>query len=84
MKVTSHRFSPTTVMFLLTLVVPLHSQQPADWKDPSSHIRRFVTVSDNVRLGTFTCHTRPMSSARYAHFLAGCGSRRRVFGQDAA
>ena len=50
MNVRSYRFSPTTAMFLLTVVVPLHSQQPADWKDPSSHVRRFVTVSDNVRL----------------------------------
>jgi non-heme chloroperoxidase len=37
-------------VLLLAVVVPLHSQQPADWKDPSSHVRRFVTVSDNVQL----------------------------------
>ena len=47
----SHRFSRrASVMLLLVLVVPLYSQQPANWKDPSSHVTRFVTVSDNVRL----------------------------------
>jgi pimeloyl-ACP methyl ester carboxylesterase len=51
MSVRSHQFRrPANVLLLLTLVVPLHSQQPADWKDPSSHVRQFVTVSDNVRL----------------------------------
>jgi pimeloyl-ACP methyl ester carboxylesterase len=37
-------------MLLVALVVPLHSQQPAGWKDPSSHVTRFVTVSEDVRL----------------------------------
>ena len=51
MSVRSRQFRrPASVVLLLTLVVPLHSQQPADWIDPSSHVTRFVTVSDNVRL----------------------------------
>ncbi len=37
-------------MLLGLLAVPLYSQQPAAWKDPSPHITRFVTVDKNVRL----------------------------------
>ena len=32
------------------LVVPLQSQQPAAWKDPSSHQSRFIPVGQDVRL----------------------------------
>ena len=35
---------------LVALVVPLQSQQPAGWKDPSSHVSRFVPVGQDVRL----------------------------------
>src|SRR5688572_836931 len=35
---------------LVALVVPLGSQQPTDWKDPSSHVGRFVPVGQDVRL----------------------------------
>jgi len=31
-------------------LVPLHSQQPAGWKDPSSHVSRFIAVGQDVRL----------------------------------
>ncbi len=31
-------------------IVPLHSQQPAGWKDPSSHVSRFIAVGQDVRL----------------------------------
>ena len=31
-------------------MVPLHSQQPAGWKDPSSHVSRFIAVGQDVRL----------------------------------
>src|SRR5215203_6531860 len=41
---------PTSVILVLSLVVPFHAQQRTDWKDPSSHVGRFVTVSDDVRL----------------------------------
>jgi hypothetical protein len=37
-------------LLLISLVVPLHSQQPSAWKDPSPHSTRFVTVDKNVRL----------------------------------
>jgi len=37
-------------MLLLSLVLPLHSQQPAAWTDPSPHITRFVSVDKDVRL----------------------------------
>jgi non-heme chloroperoxidase len=35
---------------LIALVVPLRAQQPASWRDPSSHVARFIEVSQNVRL----------------------------------
>ena len=35
---------------LVALAAPLHAQQPAGWKDPSSHATRFIEVSQNVRL----------------------------------
>src|SRR2546427_12299323 len=37
-------------MLLVSLMVPLPSQQPPAWKDPSPHITQFVTVDKNVRL----------------------------------
>jgi non-heme chloroperoxidase len=37
-------------LFLAFLSVPLHSQSPAVWKDPSPHTIRFVTVDRDVRL----------------------------------
>ena len=35
---------------LVALVVPLQSPQPAVWKDPSSHVSRFIPVGQDVRL----------------------------------
>jgi non-heme chloroperoxidase len=35
---------------LVALVVPLQSQQPAGWKDPASHVSRFIPVGQDVRL----------------------------------
>ena len=32
------------------LVVPLRSRQPAAWKDPSSHVSRFIPVGQDIRL----------------------------------
>jgi len=37
-------------ILLVALVVPLQSQQPAPWKDPSSHVSRFIPVGQDVRL----------------------------------
>jgi non-heme chloroperoxidase len=65
--------------FLIALVVPLHSQQPADWKDPSSHVKRFVTVSDNVRLEVLDWG----GSGRPVVLLAGGGDTAHVFDEFA-
>jgi non-heme chloroperoxidase len=35
---------------LVAALVPLRSQQPAAWKDPSSHVSRFVPVAPDIRL----------------------------------
>src|SRR5687768_4344335 len=35
---------------LVALAVPLGSQQPAAWKDPSPHVIQFVPVAQDVRL----------------------------------
>jgi non-heme chloroperoxidase len=35
---------------LVALVVPLLSQQPTGWQDPSSHVSRFVPVAQDLRL----------------------------------
>jgi pimeloyl-ACP methyl ester carboxylesterase len=81
MNVRSHRLSRrATVMLLLALVVPLHSQQPADWKDPSSHVRRFVTVSENVRLEVLDWG----GSGRPLVLLAGGGDTAHVFDEFAS
>ena len=37
-------------MLLVSLMVPLHAQQPPAWKDPSPHITQFVAVDKSVRL----------------------------------
>jgi hypothetical protein len=43
------RFGQYAVL-LVGFVVPLFSQQPADWNDPTLHMTRFVTANENVRL----------------------------------
>src|SRR5262245_21862602 len=35
---------------LIAVVVPLQSQQPAAWKDPSSHAVQFVSIGQDLRL----------------------------------
>ena len=45
------QLSPVAVSTLLVaLVLPLQAQQPAAWKDPSSHVSRFIPVGQDVRL----------------------------------
>ena len=76
MNVGSYQLSrQASVMLFLALVVPLHSQKPADWMDPSSHVRRLVTVSDTVRLEVLDWG----GSGRPLVLLAGGGNTAHVF-----
>jgi non-heme chloroperoxidase len=79
MNVRSHRPIRRAAVILLALIVPLHSQQPADWKDPSPHVRRFVTVSENVRLEVLDWG----GSGRVLVLLAGGGNTAHVFDEFA-
>ena len=60
---------------LVALVVPLQSQQPAGWKDPSSHVSRFVPVGQDVRLEVLDWG----GSGRPLVLLAGGGDTAHVF-----
>src|SRR5438128_10884496 len=62
-------------MLLVSLMVPLHSQQPPAWKDPSPHITQFVTVDKSVRLEVLDWG----GSGRAAVLLAGGGDTAHVF-----
>ena len=66
-------------MLLVLLAVPLHSQQPAIWKDPSPHITRFVTVDKNVRLEVLDWG----GSGKPLVLLAGGGDTAHVFDEFA-
>jgi hypothetical protein len=37
-------------ILLVALVAPFQSQQPASWKDPSSHMSRFIPVAPGACL----------------------------------
>ncbi len=65
----------TCFTLLVLLVIPLHSQQPAVWKDPSPHITRFVTVDKNVRLEVLDWG----GSGRPLVLLTGGGDTAHVF-----
>ena len=62
-------------MLFVSLVVPLRSEQPPAWKDPSRHITRFVTVGKNVRLEVLDWG----GSGRPLVLLAGGGDTAHVF-----
>jgi pimeloyl-ACP methyl ester carboxylesterase len=62
-------------MLLVSLVVPLRSQQPPALKDPSPHITQFVTVDKNVRLEVLDWG----GSGRPLVLLAGGGDTAHVF-----
>jgi pimeloyl-ACP methyl ester carboxylesterase len=51
MRLALHRYRiQSASIVLLSLVLPLHAQQHSEWKDPSPHATRFVTVEKGVRL----------------------------------
>jgi pimeloyl-ACP methyl ester carboxylesterase len=65
----------TASILLVAFSVPLHAQQPFPWKDPSSHITRFVTVQNGVRLEVLDWG----GSGRPLMLLAGGGDTAHVF-----
>jgi non-heme chloroperoxidase len=68
--------SQLAIPFLLVaLVVPLLSQQPAAWKDPSSHVSRLVPASQDVRLEVLDWG----GTGRPLVLLAGGGDTAHVF-----
>ena len=78
MNARSHRFGrPAIAMLLMAVALPVRSQspQPADWKDPSAHVQRFVTTSDNVRLEVLDWG----GSGRPLVLLPGGGNTAHVF-----
>src|SRR5262245_41856765 len=69
-------FTPRArVVLLVLLVLPLLSQRPAPWQDPSPHRTRFVTVGDNVRVEALDWG----GSGRPLVLLAGGGDTAHVF-----
>src|SRR5258708_36032540 len=62
-------------VLLVALMVPLQSQQPPAWKDPSPHVAQFVTVNKNVRLEVLDWG----GSGRPLVLLAGGGDTAHVF-----
>jgi pimeloyl-ACP methyl ester carboxylesterase len=60
---------------LIALAVPLHSRQPSNWRDPSSHVKGFIEVSQNIRLEVLDWG----GSGRPLVLLAGGGDTAHVF-----
>ena len=74
------RFRRRVLGILLVAVgVSLHSQERADWEDPSSHVAQFVIVSENVRLEVLDWG----GSGRPIILLAGGGDTAHVFDEFA-
>jgi pimeloyl-ACP methyl ester carboxylesterase len=71
-----HQFSGrASAVLLVALVVPLHSQQPAGWRDPSSHVTRVIEVGQNVRLEVLDWG----GSGRPLVLVSGAGNTAHVF-----
>ena len=62
-------------LLLLVITLPVAAQQPADWKDPASHLARFITVAQNVRLEVLDWG----GTGRPLVLLAGGGDTAHVF-----
>ncbi|HJZ76113.1 MAG TPA: alpha/beta hydrolase [Vicinamibacterales bacterium] len=66
---------PAAGAVLTLLVVGLHARQSGDWKDPSPHVTRFVSVGRTVRLEVLDWG----GSGRPLVLLAGGGDTAHVF-----
>ncbi len=66
-------------ILLIALLMPLYSQQPAGWRDPSPHVTQFVTVDKDVRLEVLGWG----GSGRPVILLAGGGNTAHVFDEFA-
>jgi non-heme chloroperoxidase len=71
----SDRWVPAVVLLLVSLAGRLSAQQPAPWRDPSSHIVQFVTVDKDVKLEVLDWG----GSGRPLVLLAGEGGSAHVF-----
>lgn len=76
MRLALHRYKiQAASIVLLSLVLSLHVQQHSEWKDPSPHTTRFVTVEKGVRLEVLDWG----GSGRPMVLLAGGGDTAHVF-----
>jgi non-heme chloroperoxidase len=66
-------------VLLVSLLDPLHSQQPASWQDPSPHSVQFVVVDQNVRLEVLDWK----GTGRPVVLLAGGGNTAHIFDEFA-
>jgi hypothetical protein len=65
----------TASIVFIALIVPLHPQQFPQWKDPTLHTTRFVTVEKGIRLEVLDWG----GSGRPLVLLAGGGDTAHVF-----
>src|SRR5215470_17066524 len=66
-------------VLLVSLLDPLHSQQPDSWQDPSPHSMQFVVVDQNVRLEVLDWG----GTGRPVVLLAGGGNTAHIFDEFA-
>ncbi len=66
-------------VLFVSLLDPLHSQQPASWQDPSPHSEQFVAVDQKVRLEVLDWG----GTGRPVVLLAGGGNTAHIFDEFA-
>jgi non-heme chloroperoxidase len=66
-------------VLLVSTIAPLYSQDSVPWRDPSTHVARFVSVDKNVRLEVLDWG----GSGRPIVLLAGGGNTAHVFDEFA-